>query len=383
MKRNRHALLLILLSLLLGCAGDKDNAEPPTPLQPLTGAIKLSLVWKVDTRAASNNAAYRLQPLHLGDRVYTIDTGGNISSVDLQRGRTLWKYPTGLAAIAGLGGNEKIVVATSQDGDIAAYRLLEKGLQPLWQVRVDSEIRARPVVDEGQVFLRSVDGKIRSLDITDGSQQWVLSRRVPALSLTGNSEPLVEARSVYVGFDDGKLIAIDRRSGQIVWETTVSIPGGRTEVERLVDLDGNFVMRDGILYVSSFQGRLVAIQAVSGDLLWSRQFSSYQAIAIDDNAVYLSSDSSDLWAIDRRTGSAFWKQEALHARRLTAPAIVDDKLVVADFEGYLHWLSRADGSLIGRIRTGEARSYVQPMSWRNSVLTLDKFGLLALVSTRQ
>ncbi len=383
MKSSRNALALVLLAWLYGCSGDKDNSEPPAQLQPLKEAIPLSLEWKLDTRAASNNAAYRLQPLHLGDRVYTIDTGGTVSCVDLKRGRILWKYMTGLKSIAGLGGNAESIVATSQDGDIATYRLLEKGLEPTWQIRIDSEIRARPVVDGGQIFLRSVDGKIRSLDIADGSQQWLLSRRVPTLSLTGNSVPLVQGRTVYVGFDDGKLVAIDRRSGQIYWEATVSIPAGRTEVERLVDLDGDFVMRDGILYVSSFQGRLVAIQAVSGDLLWSRQFSNFQAIAIDDNAIYLTSDSSDLWAIDRRTGAAFWKQDALHARRLTAPAIVSDRLVVTDFEGYLHWISRDDGRLVGRIRVGEERSYVQPLNWRDSVLTLDKFGLLALVSPQQ
>lgn len=383
MKPARYLILPLLLSLLQGCAGDKDNSEPPTPLVALADPIKLDLKWRVDTRAASNNAAYRLQPLLLGDRVYSIDTGGTISCINLENGRILWKYPTGLTAIAGLGGNQETLVATSQDGDIVAFGVLEKGLEPAWRTRVDSEIRARPVVDGAQIFLRSVDGKLRSLDIANGSQQWVLSRRVPSLSLTGNSEPLVQGRVVYVGFDDGKLVAVDRSGGQIIWEATVSIPSGRTEVERLVDLDGNFVLRDGILYVSSFQGRLVAIQAVSGDVLWSRQFSSYQDIAIDDNAIYLSSDDSDLWSIDRRTGAAFWKQEALHARRLTAPAIVGDKLVVVDYEGYLHWISRDDGRLIGRILVGEARSYVQPMSWRNSALTLDKFGLLALVSTRQ
>lgn len=374
---------LLLLAGLVACTGDKDNSEPPAELVDIEDELNLILDWKVDTRAASNNAAYRLQPLHLGERIYTIDTGGTVSSVDLKSGRIGWQFRTGLPSITGLGGDSDRIVATSQDGDIVAYRLLDKGLEQIWKTRINSEIRAQPVVDGKQVFVRSVDGKLYSLAAADGSQQWVVSRRVPALSLTGNSEPLIEGNSVYAGFDDGKLVAIDRRDGQILWESTVSVSSGRTEVERLVDVDGRFVLRDGILYAASFQGRLVALQAVSGAQLWSRQFSSYQAIAIDDDALYLSADNSDLWAIDRRTGTAFWKQDALHARRITAPAIIDDKLVVADYEGYLHWVSKADGKLVGRIRPTESRHYVQPLIWRDdTVLSLDKFGQLASVTIK-
>ena len=206
---------------------------------------------------------------------------------------------------------------------------------------------------------------------------------MPVLSLTGNSEPLVDGQLVFAGFDDGNLIAYNRDNGQTVWESTISLPSGRTEVERLVDLDGRFVLRDGVIYVTSFQGKLAAVQAVSGDLLWSREFSSFQAIAIDQDALYLSADNSHLWSIDRRTGTAFWKQDVLNARKITAPAVFGDKLVVADLDGYLHWFDKTDGSLIGRIRTTYARSYVQPLTWQDSVLTLDRFGILSSVSLQQ
>jgi outer membrane protein assembly factor BamB len=179
------------------------------------------------------------------------------------------------------------------------------------------------------------------------------------------------------------LIAYNRENGKTLWETTISLPSGRTEVERLIDLDGRFVLRDGVIYVVSFQGHLAAVQALSGDILWSRKFSSFQAIAIDDTALYLSSDDSDLWSIDRRTGSAFWKQDVLHARKITAPSIIGDKLVVADYQGYLHWLNKSDGKLLGRIRTTSERNYVQPQVWGESVITLDVRGFLVSVSQRQ
>ena len=383
MKPGRIPAAIVLLGFLVSCGGNKDNAEPPAELTAIKINVPLQLNWALDTRAAKNRASYRLRPLLVGNHAYSIDTDGTVTSVDLASGRKLWKFDTELEPITGLAGNDQILIATSQDGDIAAYRESDDELELLWKTRIESEIRATPLIDNDQVFVRSVDGKLRSLAIADGNEQWVVARSVPALSLTGNSEPLVQGELVFAGFDDGKLIAYDRVTGQTRWESTISAPGGRTEIERLVDVDGSFVLRDGVIYVSSFQGRLAAIQAVSGDLLWSREFSSYQPIAIDDDALYLSADNSHLWAIDRRTGTAFWKQDVLHARKITAPAILGDNLVVADLDGYLHWFSRSEGTLLGRIRTSYTRNYVQPITWQDSVLTLDRQGLLASVSIRQ
>ncbi len=380
----RLVATLVLVTSIAACGGETDNSEPPAALTSIDDPVSLRLGWKLDTRAADNTASFRLRPLLAGERVYSIDTAGIISSVDPESGRRLWRFETELAASAGLGGNAEVLLATSREGDVAAYRVLEDGLEALWRTSIDGEIRAAPVVFDDRVFIRSVDGRLRSLALADGSQVWMVSRRVPSLSLTGTSEPLVNEVAVYAGFDDGKLVALDRNDGQVLWETAIGLPSGRTEVERLVDLDGRFILRDGVLYIASFQGRLAAVQAVSGDILWSRQFSSFQPLAVDDKAVYLSADNSHLWAIDRRTGTAFWKQDVLNARRITAPALVgDDRLVVADLNGYLHWFERDDGRLVGRIRAADRRIYVQPLIWRNQVLTLDQFGLMASVTAPQ
>ena len=382
MSRLRKLATIVLLGLLAACSSGTDNSEPPALLTSIENPLPLDKNWVVDTRASDNRAAFRLRPLVIGERAYTIDTGGLVRGVSLSNGRLLWRHKTELEPIVGLGGNSQMLIATSRNGDVVAYRELEKGLEVLWRARLGSEIRATPVVDGEQVFVRSVDGRLRSLSAADGSQQWLVSRRVPVLSLTGNSMPLVTGQLVISGFDDGKLIAYDRSNGKTQWETTISLPSGRTEVERLVDLDARFVMRDGVVYVVSFQGDLAAVQALSGDLIWSRKFSSYQAIAIDENSIYLSDEGSDLWSIDRRTGSAFWKQDVLHARKITAPSIIGDKLVVADYEGFLHWFAKADGKLLGRIRTTFSRNFVQPLVWEETVVTLDTLGLLASVSIR-
>lgn len=373
--------IALLLVGLLGACGGKDNSEPPAELTSIKEAIPLIVEWVVDTRAAPNHAGYRLRPLIVGDSAYTIDTSGLVRRTNLNNGRSIWRFKTGYEPITGLGGNDgNLMIVTSRDGDVVAYREVEGGLEQLWSTRIGSEVRARPVVDGNQVFVRSVDGRLRSLSVEDGSQQWQVSQRVPVLSLTGNSLPVVLGDMVIVGADDGKLVAYDRNSAKTLWETTITLPRGRTEVERLVDLDGHFVVRDSILYVVSFQGNLAAVQAFTGDIIWSRQFNGYQAIAIDENALYLSSTEGDIWSIDRRTSASFWKQDVLHARRITAPTLIGDKLVVADYEGYLHWFASDTGKLLGRARGTTERNYVRPQVWNNSVITLDRLGFLSSIT---
>ena len=368
---------LLIASLFLLSCGDKDNSEPPAPLTKIEQALRVVVDWKTNTGAGIETASYNMRPLLVQDQIFSVDTRGLVKSIDTESGKVNWSTETGMAAITGLAGTAAVIIASSRDGDLNAYDILQDDLELRWSTRLKGEIRALPLIAGEQVFVRTVDGQLFALSLNDGSIQWTISRRVPALSLTGNSQPVVRGDLVIAGFDDGKISAFSRADGQTVWETTVSRPTGRTEIERMVDLDGQFILRDGIIYISSYQGRLAAIQAIDGNLLWSRKFSSYQSIVADQDALYLSSDNSHIWSIDRRTGSAFWKQEALHARKITAPLLIDDKLVVADLEGYVHWLDKSDGALRGRVRPTSSRYIAQPLVWDNRIMVIDSEGILS------
>ena len=370
------------LSLLLFACGSKDNSEPPALLTEIEKPIPLKVLWSRDTDAAENIASYNLRPLIVDNQILSIDTEGVVSNINAESGRENWQFDTEIAAISGLAGNRDVIIVSSGDGDLAAFKHLKDGLKMLWSIQLKGEIRATPAVDNQQIFVRTVAGKITAVSLIDGSILWTISRRIPALSLTGNSPPLVDGSRIIVGFDDGKLAAFDRNNGQTIWETVVSLSNGRTEIERLVDIDGQFLLRNGIVYVSTYQGRLAAIQAINGNVLWSRKFSSFQSIVADDEALYLSGDLSHLWSIDRRSGTAFWKQEVLHARKITAPQLLRDKIVVADLEGYVHWFDKTDGSLVGRIKTSSARHITQPLLWQNNVVVFDSDGRLSSVTPR-
>ena len=370
-------LLALIASLFLLSCSSGDNAEPPSPLTEIEKPLPVVVDWKTKTGAGIETASYNMRPLLVQNQIYSVNAEGLVKSIDTESGKVNWSAETDVAAITGLAGTAEVILASSRNGDLNAFNILQDGLQLRWSIRLKGEIRALPLIADQQVFVRTVDGRLSALSLGDGSILWTISRRVPALSLTGNSRPVVKGDLVIAGFDDGKISAFKRIDGRTVWETTVSHPTGRTEIERLVDIDGQFIVEDGIIYVSSYQGKLAAIQAIDGNVLWSRNFSSYQSIVADEDALYLSSDNSHIWSIDRRTGSAFWKQEALHARKITAPLLIGDKLVVADLEGYVHWLDKSDGMLRGRARPTDSRHIAQPLEWNNRVMVIDSEGILS------
>jgi outer membrane protein assembly factor BamB len=150
----------------------------------------------------------------------------------------------------------------------------------------------------------------------------------------------------------GKLVDLNIKDGAVLWDVTVSVPSGRSELERLADIDGDPLVQAGIIFVATYQGEVAALEESSGSLLWRRKFSSYSGMAADRYNVYASDADGSLWALDSDNGSSRWRQEALHNRQLSDVALVSGTIAVGDFEGYVHFISPEDGSLIGRTRVG-------------------------------
>jgi len=372
-----RVLLGASLIVLLAACGSPDNSEPPAPLTDINNGLRFDQIWTIKTGAGISAGSYNRQPLLVGDEIFTVDIDGLIKNIDAESGKLKWDFETGIESITGLFGNNKIIVASSRNGELNIYDRTDNNLNFRWSARLKGEIRSPPVTNADSLFIRTVDGRLSSISKADGSIQWTVSHLVPALSLTGNSAPILHNELVIAGFDDGKLAAFDQTNGQVVWEITVSQPTGRSEIERLVDVDGQFILGDGVIYVSSYQGRIAAIQAIDGEELWSRKFSSFNAMSIDADAIYISSDSSHLWSIDRRTGSALWKQDILHARKISAPLLFKDKIIVGDFDGHVHWFNQSDGALIGRLRPSYKRHYSRPFQWDNKIFAMDSDGILS------
>jgi outer membrane protein assembly factor BamB len=343
-------ILLMSASLLTGCSwfGGKDNSEPPAKLKSFEKRVELRKVWGRDSGDGTDGQFVKLVPALVDGRIYVADRDGTVWALELETGKLIWRSKTGLAISAATGVGGGLVLVGSSEGQLAALDA-ETGEQR-WRVDVTSEVLSVPQIYEDTVIIQTVDGAISALSTQDGQRRWIYNRSVPVLTLRGTSTPFVGGGVVLAGFANGEMVALEVATGREVWQTAVAVPHGRTELQRIVDVDANPVVDQGLLYAASYQGRLVAVSLQDGHVLWNRDMSTYAGMAVDSSQVFVTDADSEVWAIDRRSGRSLWKQADLRRRSLTGPTVIDDYVAVGDFEGSLHLLLRSDGSIVGRER---------------------------------
>jgi outer membrane protein assembly factor BamB len=219
---------------------------------------------------------------------------------------------------------------------------------------VSGEVLAPPVVGGNTVIVRSVDGHLRALSAVDGGELWDVEQQVPRLTLRGNGTPAIVEDVVIAGFDNGRLAAYDLNDGDTRWENVVAPSRGRTELERLADVDSSILVVGPDLYTASYSGRVASLAVESGRILWSQDLSSYLAIGADWTNIYVTDKNAEVIAVNRSSGAIQWSQASMRMRGLTAPIPFAATIVVGDFEGYLHWLDARSGQLVARSQTGKS-----------------------------
>jgi outer membrane protein assembly factor BamB len=353
------AAVAALAVLLVACDSDKD-IEPPTALVAINAKLAVERAWSASLGGKDQALRLGLAPAALDGKVYAAGSGGVVAAFDGGSGRTLWRKETKLALAGGPAAGSGLVVAGSSDGQLVALEAAT-GAQR-WRVHLSGEVLSAPVIAPQAVIVRSVDGRVRALALDTGKELWSNEQTVPRLTLRGVSRPVLAGDTVVCGFDNGKVAAYGVSNGDVLWETAVSPPRGKTELERLVDIDGALAVSGHDVFVAGFQGRVGMVALDSGQIWWSREASSYRGIALAGETIYMTAADSSVVAMRRRDGTPAWQQDRLLRRGLTAPAVDGEALVVADFQGYVHWLDVASGALIGRISAGGKRFTNAPVA---------------------
>jgi len=352
----------------------KNSAEPPKELVKFAETVKFEKVWSASLGKAPIKAGGRLAPAYSNGRVFLADADGNVAGFDVDSGRKLWEVETDARLSGGPGAGAGAVVVGSLDGDVIALNP-ETGAS-LWRVRASSEVLAAPAVGLEQVIVRSNDGTVVSLDIAAGERKWIVSKTLPLLTLRGSSAPVLLTDRVLVGFDSGRVVALKSSDGAQIWEQSLADAEGRTELERINDIDGAVVVDNNEIFAVAYNGRTAQLDPDSGRTVWVRDVSSSAGVGISATQAFVSTSNSAIEGLDRRTGASLWKQDAFERRSLTAPAEVNGLVVVGDYEGYLHALKADTGALVGRVKQGGKGFAVAPIVIGPMVYAFDRSGTL-------
>ena len=354
----------VLLPLLLGgCGvfGKKDEPiEPPAELTDIQPVLSISKAWETRVGSGSELLNLALRPAVEGGRVYAAGRNGRVHALDLETGRSQWTTNTGLELSAGPGVGRGLVVVGSTSGLVAALDIADGAER--WRVQLSGEVLAAPALSPSVVVVRTVDGRLRGLSIETGNELWMVEHRPPRLSLRGTAGPVIAGNTVVAGFDTGRLGAYSLRDGEIQWESVVAVGRGRTEIERLADIDATPQVIGQDVYAVSYGGRLANLAIETGQILWTAEVSSYHGLSVDWTSVFVADVNGEVVALNRASGAEMWRQDALRMRRLTAPTPFGQSVVVGDFDGWLHWIDAITGVIQARYRAGRAAFVNAPVT---------------------
>jgi outer membrane protein assembly factor BamB len=377
----RIALCTALLLGLGACAGSKDTSEPPAELQPFEATLEVDKLWSGKVGGKSDRLRLGLRPATDGARIYAGSYDGQVVSFDAENGDKLWSVKTGLPLTAGPGFGDGLLAFGTADGELLVLDAAT-GAERLRQA-TGSEVLAPPAIGSGVVVVRSVDGRLRGFSATNGATLWSVEQTLPTLTLRGNTAPRVAGTLVVSGFNNGRVGAYEIANGDPVWEVAIANPTGRSELERLVDVSAGLQVVGNDVYVVGYHGRVVGIDLQTGVVLWQQELSSYAGLGADFNNIYVTNDFDAVVALERDNGAQVWRQEALRLRDVTAPTRYANTLVVGDYEGYLHWLSPDDGSLMARERAAGERISAPPLVVGQNVYVQGDDGTVAAYTLRQ
>ncbi len=378
--RWKHAALLALAILAAGCSSNGKKELPPAELTDFKEEVVLHKEWSRSIGNGQGDIYNMVTPAIDGAHIYAADVTGVVMSLDRMTGDVIWKKDIELPVSGAVGSGYGMIILGTLKGEVIALDATNGEIK--WRAHATSEILSAPATNGDVVVVQTQDDRVIGYDADTGNQRWIYESTPALLTLRGTGAPLVTNHLAVAGLSTGKVVALDTRNGVPVWEQRVATPQGRSELDRVVDIDGGLLLSGGKLYVASYQGRVASLDLESGRVLWQRDASSYAGVAQGFGSVYVSLANGTVQGIDERSTTALWSNDQLARRQLGSPEVFSSYVAVGDMEGYLHLLSQVDGRFVGREKIDGDGLRARPLVDGNMIYVYGNSGKLEALTIK-
>lgn len=365
------------VAALSGCSlfSSKKDPNPPAPLVEFAQKLRVQTAWSASVGKAGN---FIFSPAFANGSIFAAAADGNLVRLDGATGQQIWRVNAGMSLTAGVGSDGNTVVVVGEKGVIQAF---DGSGKPTWKAQASSEVLSAPAVGEGVVVVRSIDNRVTAYDADNGTQRWVVQRNVPSLTLRNAPGIVIGSQTAFVALPGGRLSALALNNGGPRWEVPVGDPRGTTELERISDVSGVPALGARDICAVAYQGRIGCFDLINGNVRWFKDFSSDVGVTLDESYVYAADVRGGVTAFARDTGTNAWHNEQLKNRLLSSPISVGKAVAVGDFQGYIHFLSRQDGSFVARLNSDGSAIQAAPVSTGQAAVFQTKSGSVVAVVT--
>ena len=350
--------------MLSGCAwlSGKKPVNPPAPLVEFKATQNVRTLWTVSVPKAG---AYAFSPALAGDSIYAAGASGTIVRINAVSGHTVWRTEANMKLTAGVGSDGATVAVAGEKGAVLAF---DNAGKFLWKAQATSEVLSAPAVGSGLVVVHSLDNRVFAFDAITGERRWMAQRTSPSLTVRNTPGIAIASQTAFVAWPGGRLAALVLTNGGPRWEIPVGDPRGTTELERIADVSGTPAIAGREVCAVAFQGRIGCFDANSGAVQWIREFSSSVGVSVDDRNVFAADEHGAVNEFARDTGAVLWRNDKLANRHLTTPAPIGRTVAVGDYQGFIHFLSREDGTFVARVATDGSAITAAPIVAASSVI---------------
>jgi len=322
--------------------------------------------WRVSIgQGSTKKGQLASAPIVADGKIFTMDSQAVIRAINPQNGATLWQ-----AQLRGQGDGNQILFgggvsysngrlyATNGAGYAAALDAKTGGL--VWSVRPGGPLRGSPTIANDNVYVITQDNQLFALNPADGATRWTGSGAVEIAGVLGAAAPAAAQGTVVAGFSSGELTAYRYENGQVLWQDALARTSVSTTVTSLSDIDADPVIDSGRVYAVGQGGRMVAIELITGQRVWEINVAGISTPWVAGDWIFVVTDDAKLLCIQRTSGHIRWISQLPRWRNAKAkkdeisyvgPVLAGDRLIVANSEGQLLYVTPATGAVQATLET--------------------------------